>query len=430
MSKELILPESWSTEKLSILCDKPTYGFTAAASKNGNAKLLRITDIEAHKVDWHSVPSCDIDAAKFDQFKLYENDIVFARIGATTGKSYIIKNPPANAVYASYLIRVRPKQRELHPDYLYYFFNSPYYWEQIDAEKRNNLKLGVNGSILQQLIIIKPPYKNQEKIAYILSTLQKAIHKQEEIINTTTALKKSLLNSIFTENTKGEPLKQTEVGMIPESWESVPIGSLGKVVTGSTPKTSVAEYYQPAEYDFIAPVDIGKNWIVDNAQKKISSQGLAVSRALPKNTVLAVCIGSTIGKVGLTSKELSATNQQINAIVCNEAVNNPLFIYYLLTFYNNLWKEAATPSPVPILTKGQFEKILIPYTDDLQEQTLIAESLKVFENKLKFHSNKKSIYENLFRTLLNELMTGTIRVHDLDFHSKASSSKTVTAHEY
>ncbi|MBK9938384.1 MAG: restriction endonuclease subunit S [Chitinophagaceae bacterium] len=289
------------------------------------------------------------------------------------------------------------------------------------------MKLGVNGSILQQLIIIKPPYKEQEKIAYILSSLQQAIQKQEEIINTTTALKKSLLNKLFTEGTKGETLKQTPLGMIPESWQVVSIGSLGKVVTGSTPKTSVAEYYQPGEYDFIAPVDIGKNWIVGNAQKKISSQGLSVSRPLPKNTVLAVCIGSTIGKLGLTSKELSATNQQINAIVCDEAVNNPWFVYYLLTFYNNLWKEAATPSPVPILTKGQFEKILIPHTDDLQKQTLIAESLKVFENKLKYHSNKKSIYENLFKTLLNELMTGTIRVNDLNFHSKALSSKTVTA---
>jgi type I restriction enzyme, S subunit len=280
---------------------------------------------------------------------------------------------------------------------------------------------------LSGLYFAKPRKNEQEQIAFILSTIHKAIQKQDDIIDTITGLKKSLLNKLFTEGTKGELLRQTEVGIIPESWQVVSIGSLGKVVTGSTPKTSVAEYYQPGEYDFIAPVDIGKNWIVGNAQKKISSQGLSVSRPLPKNTVLAVCIGSTIGKVGLTSKELSATNQQVNAIVCDEAVNNPCFVYYLLTFYNNLWKEAATPSPVPILTKGQFEKILIPYTDDLQEQTFMAESLKVFENKLKYHSNKKSIYENLFQTFLNELMTGNIRVNDLDFHSKALSSTTVTA---
>ncbi|MBL0069009.1 MAG: hypothetical protein IPP39_11125 [Chitinophagaceae bacterium] len=72
MKKEFNFPESWSTEKLSVLCDKPTYGYTASASKNGNVKLLRITDIEAHKVDWDSVPLCDIDASKFDQFRLHE----------------------------------------------------------------------------------------------------------------------------------------------------------------------------------------------------------------------------------------------------------------------------------------------------------------------------------------------------------------------
>lgn len=194
------------------------------------------------------------------------------------------------------------------------------------------------------------------------------------------------------------------------------------------------EYYEPGEYDFIAPVDIGKNWILTNAQKKISTLGLSVSRPLPKNTVLAVCIGSTIGKVGLTSKEKSATNQQVNAIICEEKVNNPKFIYYLLQYYNNLWKEAATPSPVPILTKGQFEKIHIPCTDDYEEQTAIADTLSVFENKLIIHQRKKELYTHFFKTLLNELMTGSIRVNNINLHSllstvdaKKASSKPIVA---
>lgn len=423
------VPSDWSTELIGQYFDiQQGKQFSAASRKGDNVrKFLRTANIYWGKIDFTNLDEMHFSETDTARMGLKENDLLVCE-GGDIGRTAICKIDLPDIFYQNHLHRLRPKNDKVVPEFFMYWMW--YAWILTDyyggAGNKTTIP-NLSKAKLSGLHFAKPSKKEQIKIAYILSTLQKAIQKQEEIINTTTSLKRSLLNKLFTEGTKAEQLKQTPLGMIPESWQVVPIGSLGKVVTGSTPKTSVDEYYQPGEYDFIAPVDIGKNWIVENSQKKISSKGLAVSRPLPKNTVLAVCIGSTIGKVGLTSKELSATNQQINAIVCDEALNNPFFIYYLLNFYNNFWKEAATPSPVPILTKGQFEKILIPYTDDLQEQTLMAESLKVFEKKLKFHTNKKNIYESLFKTLLNELMTGAIRVNELDFHSTSLSLKTITA---
>lgn len=189
-----LVPESWQVVELSEICEKPQYGFTDSVSKTGNAKFLRITDITEFGVTWESVPCCT--CTDFSKFELKDGDIVFARIGATTGKSYLINNPP-KCVYASYLIRVRCK-KEILPDFLIYYFSSEQYWKQIDATKGNNLKGGVNGSILSRLLTPKPSISEQSQIAKALKTLDKqlsfGLKKKQSLSN----IFKTLLHELMT----------------------------------------------------------------------------------------------------------------------------------------------------------------------------------------------------------------------------------------
>ena len=247
--------------------------------------------------------------------------------------------------------------------------------------------------------------------------MQKAIEQQDKLIRHTTELKKALMQKLFTEGTKGEKQKQTEIGLVPESWEEITIGDLGKCVTGTTPKTAVEEYWQSNDFDFIAPADIGNTKYVYNSAKMMSQEGLKVSRVLPKNSVLCVCIGSSIGKVGLTYKDQSASNQQINSIIC-KADYNPIFTYYLLVHYAEHWRGHATFGPVPILNKGQFELIKIFVTKDKKEQSIIANSLQTLDSTVEFHGKKKQTLSDLFKTLLHELITGERRVHEIEFENQ------------
>ena len=83
----------WETVKLGDFATI-NYGFTAKAShESGAYKFLRITDIQGGKVDWNSVPFCDVPEKKIKNYLLYEGDVVFARTGATTGKSFFVTNP-------------------------------------------------------------------------------------------------------------------------------------------------------------------------------------------------------------------------------------------------------------------------------------------------------------------------------------------------
>lgn len=126
------------------------YGHTASAiAGRDGPRFLRITDIQNGAVEWDSVPSCDIRAEDVSKYRLSEGDLVFARTGATTGKSFLIRNCP-DAVFASYLIRVRAS-KEVDPRYLALFFQSPDYWQQIEHGKRGIGQPNVNGKILGEI---------------------------------------------------------------------------------------------------------------------------------------------------------------------------------------------------------------------------------------------------------------------------------------
>lgn len=186
------IPESWEIVELSTVCDKPQYGYTDSAATTGNVRFLRITDITESGVDWNTVPFCN--CPKPEKYLLKDGDIVFARIGATTGKSYLLKNPN-NAVYASYLIRVRA--HHINKAFLYHYFQTDAYWKQIDSQKGTNLKGGVNGSILGRLLVPKCTTEEQETIAHTLTTIEDRITALEGKATVYRTLFKTLLHELM-----------------------------------------------------------------------------------------------------------------------------------------------------------------------------------------------------------------------------------------
>ena len=125
--------------------------------------MLRITDIQDNQVNWDTVPFTDFDEEKVSSYILRDGDIVFARTGATVGKSYLINGLSQKAIYASYLIRVQTYDLIL-PEYIKSFFESGYYWQQIQLNSVGIGQPNVNGTILGNLNLPLPPYVEQKRI--------------------------------------------------------------------------------------------------------------------------------------------------------------------------------------------------------------------------------------------------------------------------
>jgi len=178
------------------------YGYTAKSSKIANGtKYLRITDIQDKSVNWENVPSCEISIEDKNRFCLKKGDIVFARTGATTGKSYLI-DQEVDAVFASYLIRVKPDLSKLNPEFLYFFFQSSYYWDEIERGISGSAQGGFNASKLNAMKVSFPSdMKIQLGVAERIRDFEIELNRRQTQLSNwaskITALRQSLLNSAF-----------------------------------------------------------------------------------------------------------------------------------------------------------------------------------------------------------------------------------------
>ncbi|MEA5109458.1 hypothetical protein SDC9_08861 [bioreactor metagenome] len=193
---------------------------------------------------------------------------------------------------------------------------------------------------------------------------------------------------------------------IPSDWEIVKVLDFGKVYTGNTPLTSEPDNYD-GEYLFVSPGDLSDVKYIDKTEKTLSEKGFSTSRKFPKGSVLFTCIGSTIGKSGIASVDLTA-NQQINAIVVNN-MNSNEYLYYQLEINVNRIKLIAGEQAVPIINKSQFETIKLPKAP-LPEQRAIAQVLSTADAAI--HTTEKLIAQKELRKkwLMQQLLTGKKRL--------------------
>ncbi|WP_337077276.1 restriction endonuclease subunit S [Aeromonas dhakensis] len=216
------LPDGWVWHSVKKLSHNIQYGHTAKAESNGNAKFLRITDIQDGKIDWQGVPTVSLEEKEINKYALNDDDLIFARSGATAGKSILIKNAPKDAVFASYLIRIVPNKKDIIPEYLSYFFLTPAYWEVVGQNAAGAAQPNINGTKLSEFIVPVAPQGEQkrivEKLDALLTRIDAAIKHLQESGTLANALLKNGLSEIF------ESLKY--------SYGVVPLSSVVKINSG------------------------------------------------------------------------------------------------------------------------------------------------------------------------------------------------------
>lgn len=209
--------------RLEELIEGTQYGFNASALQSGKNKFLRISDIYESKVDWETVPYCNCDDEK--TYLLKDEDILIARTGGTTGKSFKIHNPPKHSIYAGYLIRIRAKA-EVNPDYIYLFLHSFAYWSQIVNLNERNFRPKANAENLKALILPDCPKNVQDEVVRIaegenvkgyedlFAGIEKALgeydkaRKVEELLSEQLTQIENLNQAILQEAVRGKLVKQ------------------------------------------------------------------------------------------------------------------------------------------------------------------------------------------------------------------------------
>lgn len=201
--KKWDLPKGWEWKNLGSVCEKAEYGYTtSAAQKSSGPRFLRTTDISSGKINWDSVPYCSSHPNNEERYSLKNGDILISRAGSV-GASMVITNPP-RSVFASYLIRFRPK-KGIDSYYLGYFLKSNYFFNQLVSESTGTTLKGVNATNLSRIALPIPPLETQHKIVAILDKAEEIKRLRAEANAQTQKLIQSVFLDMF-----GDPLTNSK----------------------------------------------------------------------------------------------------------------------------------------------------------------------------------------------------------------------------
>ncbi|PIG95924.1 restriction endonuclease subunit S [Deinococcus sp. UR1] len=273
-------------------------------------------------------------------------------------------------------------------------------------------------SILKESEINIPDAETeQERIGETLRVADQLFVKQSAIVNQLQNVKSSAMHTLFSRGLRGEPQRDTEIGPVPEGWEVVRMGSLGKIGNGSTPKKSISAYWNDGVMPWLTSGVVHDREINDSAQM-VSSKALKECH-LPLVQPGAILIaitgqGKTLGNCAILHNE-ATVNQHIAYVQINKNQMLPGFLRgYLETQYQNLRQAGlGNGSTKGALTCGYLRDLPVPKAG-LDEQAEIVAILDAIDQKIDLHKRKRAVLEELFKSLLHKLMTGEVRVRDLN----------------
>jgi len=291
------------------------------------------------------------------------------------------------------LAAIRPKNIDSKFLFLYLIFAE----EDVANLGTGSTFKAINKKQLYDFKIFCPQLPEQRKIAHILSRILDAIEKQEQTINTTTELKKTLMQKLFTEGLHGEPQKETEIGLIPESWEVVLFDSIVNFKTGKL-NSNAAKL--DGKYPFFT-CSQETYWIDEYAfdQEAILLSG--------NNARAIYSVKHYKGKFNAYQRTYVLTIKE-------DAEYSYSYLKYSLSLQLEFLRTISIGTSTKYLTLGLLKNLRLP-KPPLNIQKEIAAILNAIDSKIENHISNKEILIALFQSLLHQLMTGQISVNNIEF---------------
>ena len=343
------MSEKWPVARLGGVVDSLDYGHTASATEMfAGPKFLRITDIQNGSVDWHSVPYCECNSDDEQRKALRPGDIVFARTGATTGKSFLISTCPSRAVFASYLIRIRPSGKAL-PSYLYHFFQTPAYWQQIALQAHGAAQAGVNASTLKEILIPLPPLPEQRRIAAILDQADALRTKRRQALARLDTLTQSIFLEMF-----GDPTTRST------RWDTVQLGELGKWQSGGTPPRSEPRYFG-GTIPWFSSGELGDMCLANSCERvSLAALSETSAKAVSSGALLLGMYDTAALKASIASVDCSC-NQAVAFATIDAAQVKTVFVYWAIRIGRHHFRRLQRGVRQKNLNLSMIREISIPH---------------------------------------------------------------------
>ena len=395
-----LIPEDWEVVRLGEVA-KVVRGVSwrkTEANKEGKGiPVLTIPNVEKGKINFEF--NYFLTKSVSRQKLLNLKDIIFVASSGSienVGRNAILKYLPFERIaFASFLSVLRAETNKIVPEFLYFLINSRW----IDFTKF--VKRAADGKYNFQLrdfernaLIPLPPLPEQRKIVRVLDKIQQAIEIQDRIIEQAKRLKKSLMQKLFTEGLYGEEQKETEIGLIPKSWEVVKFEDSILKRRIEIGKIKQQEYKAFGKYPVI---DQSQNYIAGfcDDDEKVYRGDLPV-----------IIFGDHTRVFKFVNFPFVVGADGVKVLIPNKEIYDPKFLFYTMLTLN-----------IPSRGYNRHYKLLrekkLPLPP-LEEQKQIVHILSTVDKKIEVEQKRKQVLKALFETMLHKLMSGEIRLKEVE----------------
>ena len=367
------------------------YGLNAAAKAyDGENKYIRITDIDdnTHKFLTDSLTSPDIDLTGADNYKLTEGDILFARTGASVGKSYIYRNSDGLVYYAGFLIRARINE-EYDKEFVFQNTLTDRYNKYIAVTSQRSGQPGVNAQEYAEFEINVPKKEEQTKIGTYFRNLDHLITLHQRKYDKLQIIKKSMLEKMFPQS--GSCFPEIRFKGFTDSWEQRKLGDVCEVTMGQSPDGSTYSD-EPGDYILVqGNADLKDGWVVPRVW---TSQKTKTAQAGD----LIMSVRAPAGAMGKTAYDV-VIGRGVAAIKGNE------FIYQTLVKYDadGYWKKLAAGSTFESVNSNEVKGAIINVPQDMEEQKKIGEYFLNLDNLITLHQREVEKLQNIKKSMLETM---------------------------
>ena len=378
-----IIPQEWEVKRLGDLCcNQGDYGINAPAVAYSNdlPTYLRITDI-SDDGKFIIDNKASVNSPNSENYHLKEGDIVFARTGATVGKTYLYDPADGDLVFAGFLIRFSPNERKIIPYYLKTYTDTAAYWYWVKIISQRSGQPGINAAEYSSLQLPVPPLAEQKKIAEVLGLWDKAIEKQSQLIEQLTLRKRGLMQQLLT-------AKRRLPGFY-GPWKEVKLGEICNITTGKLDANAM-------EDNGIYPFFTCAKDVYKINKYAFDTEALLISGN-----------GEYVGYVHYCKGKFNAYQR---TYVLDQFQDNIFYLKYTLQYYlPKRILQTKSSSNTPYIVIGTFQDMII-LEPSKAEQTAIAQVLTAADREIELAQQKLELLRQQKHGLMQQLLTGKKRV--------------------
>ena len=401
-----IIPQEWEVKRLVDLCQNTgDYGINAPAVpyREDLPTYLRITDIDS----WGKFIKTDrasVDNPNSSQFILRDGDIVFARTGATVGKTYLYDSKDGQLVFAGFLIRFTPNANKAIPYYIKTCTETASYWNWVRVISQRSGQPGINSVEYGAMKLAVPPMEEQRKIAEILGVWDEAIEKQSRLIERLEVRKRALMQRLLT--------GRVRLSGFTTPWQKIKLGKICKRVTRRNEENCQNVMTISAQRGFVSQTDFFNKSVasstLDNyylVHKDEFCYNKSYSNGYPMGAIKRL---KEADKAVVTTLYIcfSITDtQKLSIDFFEQYCENGEFNQGLMKIAN----EGGRAHGLLNVTPTDFFS-LVMLLPTLPEQKAIAEVLTTADDEIATHRKRLDALRLQKRGLMQQLLTGKTRV--------------------